>query len=47
MISVARKYPEHKKEFDKIFQEYLQDDNSSELLRKAYAKEAEIKKTKK
>ena len=47
MISVAHKYPEHKKEFDKIFQEYLQDDKSSELLRKAYAKEAEIKKTKK
>lgn len=44
MISVAHKYPEHKKEFDKIFQEYLQDDKSSELLRKAYAKEAEIKK---
>jgi hypothetical protein len=46
MISVAHKYPEHKKEFDKIFQEYLQDDKSSELLRKAYAKEAEIKKQK-
>ena len=46
MIVVAHKYPEHKKEFDKIFQEYLQDNNSSELLKKTYAKEAEIKKQK-
>lgn len=46
MIVVAHKYPEHKKEFDKIFQEYLQDNSSSELLKKTYAKEVEIKKQK-
>ena len=44
MIGVAHKYPKHKEEFDKIFKEYLKDNQSSELLKKTYAKEAEIKK---
>lgn len=44
MIAVAHKYPKHKEEFDKIFQEYLKDNKSSELLKKTYDKEAEIKK---
>jgi len=46
MIIVAHKYPKHKSEFDKIFQEYLKDNESSELLKKTYAKEAEIKNKK-
>lgn len=44
MILVAHKYPKHKEEFDKIFQEYLKNNKSSDLLKKTYAKEAEIKK---
>lgn len=44
MIIVAHKYPKHKSEFDKIFQEYLKNNKSSDLLEKTYAKEAEIKK---
>jgi len=43
MVVVAHKYPKHKAEFDKIFQEYLQDGITSELLKKTYAKESEIK----
>jgi ribosomal protein L40E len=46
MVSRASKYPDHKVEFDKIFQEYLKDENGSELLKKTYAKESEIKKQK-
>jgi hypothetical protein len=43
MVVVSHKYPKHKSEFDKIFQEYLKDGSSSELLKKTYAKESEIK----
>ena len=43
MVVVAHKYPKHKSEFDKIFQEYLKDGSSSELLKKVYDKESEIK----
>jgi hypothetical protein len=43
MVAVAHKYPKHKSEFDKIFQEYLKDGSSSELLKKVYDKESEIK----
>lgn len=44
MITVAHKYPKHKADFDKIYQEYLKNGISSELLKKTYAKEYEIKK---
>lgn len=44
MIDVAHKYPKHKSEFDKIFKEFLKDNQTSDLLKKTYAKEAEIKK---
>ena len=44
MIVVAHKYPKHKSEFDKIFQEYLKHNKSSDLLQKTYTKEVEIKK---
>jgi hypothetical protein len=44
MIGIAHKYPKHKSEFDKIFKEFLKDNQPSDLLKKTYAKEAEIKK---
>lgn len=48
VVSVAHKYPEHKAEFEKIFQDYLKTNKSdySNLLSNVYAKEAEIKKQK-
>jgi hypothetical protein len=46
MIIVAHKYPKHKAEFDKIFQEFLKHNKSSDLLEKTWAKESEIKKQK-
>lgn len=42
MVNTASKYPDHKVEFDKIFQEYLKDEDGSELLKKTYAKSKEI-----
>lgn len=46
MTAVAHKYPEHKHEFDKIFQEFLKHNKTSDLLKKTWEKESEIKKKK-